>query len=267
METLLDSMKNSDLVMLLGGTTIFFSAIFGFIGSIIKDYLTNRQDKHKQIDLELLKSQLANSERLLSNISNAIMNTYISSNNSILEHHQKLWAAMLEIKSSFPPQFFTVYSILSKEEYLDLKTVSPNLFSMIYKYNFAEETNKTHLISRKAEESRPFVDPYLWNVFSVYNAIYGRLIYLAYQHVIRQKGLYWLDDESFIKQVIGLVIPKEKIAELTKNNILAFNNIISYLELEFQKEVQNRLLGRKLTEETVRQAEKISKSIAATIEK
>jgi len=258
MKEFLKLLSESNIIQIFGGITIIISASFGFLGSILKEIVFNKIDKSKQKEIEILKGQLSKNESVLLSIANAMSNSYVSSNSMILEHYQKVWNAMLGIKKNISPFVYIVYTVLTKEEFLEIKK-HPEIYNGILKCDMASEQSKLSRIDENIEQSRIFISPKAWIIFFVFRALYGRITYLAYENAKNDKRLYWLDDQVFISQIINSAIPSDEYSKLIENPILALPNVSNYLEFQFQKEVQKQVYGKALKDETIALALDMSK--------
>jgi hypothetical protein len=255
---IINNLNTSDLISILGGLTIVMSALFGFLGAIIKELLVTRFDKAKQKEIEILKSQLSNNNYIINCAIDSMKSTFLASSNLVIDHYQKVWNTMVLIKRDFSPYINLAYTVLTKEEFINVKNIT-HIYKGILECDYLVESKRIDEITKEVENSRPFISQYAWSIFFVYRALYGRLSFLAYENAKNKKGLYWLDDNRFISQIINMIIPENKFQILIDNQLLALPNIVNYLELEYQNEIQKHLLGKNISEETVSLAIRLGK--------
>jgi hypothetical protein len=245
-----NQLSNASLFRIVGGFALVVGSVAGFVASLVKEKFSKKLEKKNQAELQLLKAKLDGTASLVELSSRAMTSTYLSANQALVEHHQNIWDSMLQIKKWFNPNIFFANTVLTREEYLSLD-LSSSIGRGASQYDYNGESLRLGDIFDKAHKSRPFVDASVWNIFYVYNALHGRISILTFETVTDKNRRYWLDDVEFIKNIVLMAIPEKEFNLISRNQVLAFSNCVSFLEIEFQKATQNLLFGRKLTEETV----------------
>ena len=264
MAQLINAIDNWTLIRLLGGLSIVISAVVGFLASIVRDHIGDRSRAKLQKNLESLKHEFSRTELLLNNLASSGSSTYLATIQRRLDHFQKVWDAMVHIKGIFPTLGTFAYSVLKREELINLPASGKvGLRATIDSFDPTKYIDEQFKIVTQAESSRPFVGNRVWNVFFSYQALHGRLVYLLQEGLFKGKVSYWLDDKTFLDQAIGISIDPESLAKLTSNHTMAFHNVQNYLELELVAEIQALTSGSAAIMETVRQAEQLTKAMAS----
>jgi hypothetical protein len=253
MKTIINDINTWELVKLFGGLSLIISAIVSFLALIIRDYFLNRNEKQKEKEIETLKQQYSKTEAMFGYITDNISKSYSSSNERILKAYEEIWNTMLKIRNQMPVFAYKVYTIFTMDE---LETLPKNkkYQSDLNRIDYNDYFLKIAQITENVETCRPFVRDRAWSVFFVYRATYGRLVYLLDEGRAKDKIRLWYDDASFIDQVLGMVIEKDNISKLIENRVIAFHNVVSYLELLMQEEVQNFIYGRNISNEILGKA-------------
>ncbi len=158
------------------------------------------------------------------------------------------------------------YNILTKEEIENLPNTE-NKYSRasIDSFDSMSYFTEHSKVIAKIELSRPFIGDKLWEVFFTYQAFIGRLTYLMQDGLEKGKVTYWKNDLNFINQILGTVIKPEELKKLIKNDITAFNNILTFLEFKAINDISEQLTGKRMTNETVEHAIKLSKLTKNTV--
>ncbi|MFZ3136142.1 MAG: hypothetical protein WA126_01985 [Thermodesulfovibrionales bacterium] len=174
---------------------------------------------------------------------------------------------MMEIKGNLPVLVFNSYTILTKEEIIKLPEITNEYFKeLISEFKAQEYHVHCHRIIKEVEETRPFIGETLWLVFFVYQAFLQRLTYLIDDGLKKKKIAYWKEDKSFIDQILGVVIKPEELQQLFSNDIPSFNNVLNFLEFKALNDISEQISGKRMTEETVKQAIALSKLAQDKIE-
>ncbi len=261
MEDIINKFDNWALIKLFGGITIVLSAVISFVAMILKDWINSKFEIKNQKDIELLKDNLLQSQKLIENLSTSMSNIYISSNQKIIDSYDKIWNSMINVRKNFPPVAYVVYSAFTKDEFLKIPSIFNSTLKLEYdKLNFVEYMNKETEYLETAQKYRPFVDIKTWNTFYTYQALFGRLYYLLYQIKTNNIKSLWYDDLNFINDILKLSIDEKDLAKLIEDKFNAFTNVYNYLEMQMHNETQNHLLGKKVNEEKLKLSMAISNS-------
>lgn len=266
MKEFIENIDNWTLIKYVGGITIALSSIISFIAYFIRDYLLNKWKAKYEIDLEVLRAKFSQNNSILDNLTSSLSNIYLASNQRRVEHLESVWEGMVDLKKNMPAITATAYNILTREEIENLPH-SKNSFAKASIDSFDSMTYFTShsKVTAKIELSRPFIGDKLWEVFFTYQAFIGRLTFLMQDGLEKGKVTYWKDDLNFINQILGTVIKPEELKKLIENDITAFNNILTFLEFKAINDISEQLTGKRMTNESVEHAIKLSNLTKNTV--
>jgi len=262
MKSFINTISNYELVKIFGGLTVITSAIVSFIAILIRDVINRKLEKRKEIEFADLKHKYSKTEAIIDNLGKSISTAYTASNQKIIDSYEGIWSCLLKIRRNIPNSYFLAYTILTKQEIIDLAKSKGDI------YNQAKLVNINNILSlqseffSEAEMFRPFIGNTAWNIFFTYMSFIGRSMYLLDQIVNNKGKIVWYEDTIFREQILSLVIEKSKLEKLMENELYSFYNVLTYLEQAMSEEILNYLLGRKLTSETLEQSLKYSSSLA-----
>jgi len=266
MKELIENMDNWTLVKLIGGMTIILSSVISFVAYFIKDYYINKWKSNYQIDIEKIKGNLSQNNSILDNLTKSISNIYLASNEKRIEYLEKVWNGMMEQKRGLPSVIFMAYTILTKEEIEKLPQTTNEYTIAGIKSFKPKEYFDFHLnITSELEKTRPFIGEKIWLIYFVYQAFLGRLTYLIQDGLEKGKVKYWKDDKGFINQILLSVIKKDELNKLIEKDISSFHNILNFLEFKALNDISEQLSGKRMTEESVEQALKLSNLTKNTV--
>ncbi len=246
MKEMLDLIDNWTLIKIFGGLSIVLSTLVVFIAHFIKDYFINKWKHRQEKEIENLKSQAMHNNSVLNNLTNSITDIYLSSSEKRTNYLEKVWTSMLDIRNNIPGFIFMSNTILNRNEYKDI----------IKKGHFADSIknfNSNNILDsqtkpiEEVKRIRPFIGENLWNIFYAYQAFLGRQVYLMGKGIDTEKMIYWIDDISFNKNILGLIIPDKELNKLMSIENLAFQNILNYLEYKAIVEISEHLSGKKIS--------------------
>jgi len=264
MQELLQQVDNWTQIKLVGGLVFVLNSIISFVAYLIRELYLNKWKAKQESELAVLKARADHNNQLLSNVTNAISNLYLASNEKRIASLNKVWTGMLDIKGNLPVLVFNTYSILTKEEIIKLPEDKNEYFKeLISSFNAQEYHLHGHKIIKEVEETRPFIGENLWLVFFVYQAFLQRLTYLIDDGLKKGKIVYWKEDKNFIDQMLGVVIKPEELQQLFRNDVASFNNVLNFLEFKALNDISEQISGKRMTEETVSQAIALSKLVQA----
>ncbi|MFM7851180.1 MAG: hypothetical protein ACKO96_04500 [Flammeovirgaceae bacterium] len=72
------------------------------------------------------------------------------------------------------------------------------------------------------------------------------------------KVIYWTDDRTITDQMLKLVIKPSELEQLTSIDIHAFHNVLNFIEAKVLNDISEQIMGKRLTEESVKHAMKLS---------
>ena len=242
------------------------SSIISFIAYFIKDYFLNKWKGDQQNEIETLKSQLEKSNLLIGNISNSISSTYLNSHTKRVEEIEKVWKGMMKMKKEMPGLVFTAYTILTKNEVENIPTdTNKHIQLSITNFKPQDYFNSNYEIMLDVQNGRPFIGENLWIHFYVYQSFLGRLTYLIQDGLNKGKVKYWMDDRTFTDQILKLIIKSDELEQLTSIDINAFHNVLNFIEAKVLNDISEQIMGKRLTEESVKHALKLSQLTTNTV--
>jgi hypothetical protein len=252
-----------DLIKLIGTITLVISSIVSFIAYLIKDFFLDKWKADQQKEIDALKSLSDQNNLIINNLTDSLSKIYLSSNEKRISYLEKAWNGFLEVKSKTPSLVFLVYGILIRDEIINLpNTKNSHILDEIKNFKPNEFIFIQSDISTELEKIRPFIGEKLWTIFSVYKAFLGRLTFLLQDGLVKGTVTYWQQDQSFINQILGLVIQPNEIKKLMENDHTSFQNIINFLEYKALNEISEQVSGKRMTEENVKQAIELSRLTA-----
>jgi len=259
MREIIENIDKWTLIKIVGGLTIVISSVMSFIAYFIKDYFLNKWKSSYQKDIENLKVQSNANNIILNSLTNSFSNIYVSSNSKRIEALMTVWENINELKS-MQPTLASLYSILIKEEIINIpNTTNKHTKACIEEFRPEEYLEKHFKITNEIKKLRPIIGENLWLIYFVYQAFLGRLIILLQMGLGKGKVDYWQDDETFINQVLGIVIKPEELSRLIVDKIPSSDNVINFLELKAISDISEQISGKRMNEEAVTQALKLSK--------
>jgi hypothetical protein len=263
----INKLNGYELIKLVGGLTFIISASISFIAAILHEFIQYRWKIKQERDIEIIKQEYSHNENILLQAFSSLSNITIRSSELKLEHYKKVWDAMIVLKQDYPILATLIYTTMTGNEII-------NLSKFIRNGNYKKELliydpNKYFLLlstsMNEIEHSRIFLSSNAWNIYCLYHTFLGRLLYILNEGIKNHNMTYWLKD-NFIQEIIpGLIKDRGKFNSLISNEVLAFSNILGYLELEYINDMSNIMSGNNMTKESVFNALDIRKGMGGII--
>jgi hypothetical protein len=258
MKEIFESIDKWTLIKVLGGLTIVISSIISFIAYFIKDYFFNKWKSSYQKEIENLRAQSNANNVILNSLTSSFSNIYLSSNSKRIDSLMFVWERMIELKS-LQPSLASLYSILVKDEIINIpNTTNNHIKACIEEFKPDEYLEKHYKITNEIRKLRPLIGENLWLTYFVYQAFLGRLIFLLQIGLEKGEVNYWQDDETF-NQVLEIVIKPEELSKLIIDNVPSYDNVLNFLEIQAISDISEQISGKRMNEEAVSQALKLSK--------
>ena len=238
-----DTLSKWELIKACGG----ISAIVSFIAILIRELFLSKWKTKQEIKVEKIRSELDKSNQLISNLTNTSTDLILSANQKKIECLDLLWSKMMSIRESFNKTVYTFYTILTKDEIIKLPTTAGSMIADFKdSFDFKKYLESISDLLSQAQRTRPFIGTKLWSIFFSYYAFQGRLTYLIFDGFETGQVRYWLDDaeKKTIYSIFNKVIDEEMFEKITKDELLAFNTILIYLESLALNEISEQLSGK-----------------------
>jgi len=253
-----DTLSKWELIKACGG----ISAIVSFIAILIRELILSKWKTKQEIKVEGIRSELDKSNQLINTLTSTSTDLILSANQKKIECLDVLWSKMMSIRESLNKTVHTFYTILTKDEIIKLPS---NAGSMITDFKSSFDYLKylesiSDLLSQ-AQRTRPFIGTKLWSIFFAYNAFQGRLTYLIFDGFETGTVRYWLDEaeKKTIFSIFNKVINEEMFEKITKDESLAFNTILIYLESLALNEISEQLSGKEQINSVLEYSQGLSK--------
>ena len=242
-----------EIVILLGGWTVFITAIIGFIANLTTQKILNKWNLKNQQDLEILRNNKLETQMLLKDTSAPIFTSQSLLQERRVEAVDKLWKTILVSKKYFS-SVTTFFGLVLPSEYrtaLDNKVVSAGLSKV--DDNYIENCPP---IVFELENYRPYLGETLWLYFFVYRAILGRLsILINWLKEGKDIGDWRLDDG--IQHHLRAVFDEEEFDNLLKMSPLDIYYALNILDGKILKEASIILSGQKSSLESFENSKKL----------
>lgn len=259
MNELIEHLSNWTLLKIVGGITLIISSAVSFFAYFIKEYLLNKWKTDYEKELVELRAKFDKNNSIVDNLTNTVSNIYLASNDKRLDYLENTWKSMLEIRHKMPDLVFVGYTILTKEEILNLPNdKNEKTQKDIESFNPKEFFNLQHSTLKNIMNFRPFIGEELWMIFYTYSAFLGRLTFLLQDGLAKGKIIYWIDDKNFINQIFQTVIKNKDLEILLGKDNFAFQNVLNYLEYKALDNINSQITGKRMSLESVQHAINLS---------
>ncbi|MEM9617820.1 MAG: hypothetical protein AAF936_07650 [Pseudomonadota bacterium] len=245
----------SELLFSTGIASIGSALVISFVIWLGRNWFTSKIVKgveHRfDIKLEEFKSKLsAQTSRELS-VHGAAVSAQMLGAEKRIEAIQKLWNSICKIRNrDYRP--FALLSFLTEDEYIERITSGdpeyaiPDSKEEAFKYiKFTESLN--------LEELRPFITQKLWQLYFVYRAIAGRLIFLEGQCSNGRSECIWYRDEH-IRHILAYALTAEQIKDTTTQTFKDPAKVIDAVEWQILSEMHKIANGEMFGHESAKLA-------------
>lgn len=167
---------------------------------------------------------------------------------------EEIWVGTLTAESALP-SVFSILDVLLDNEYLgaiDNPKVGPDLKAI----NASEIIRKTYETNAFVIKRRPFIGNYLWVLYSTYQSILFRMIYLVSQCNEEPEKLLWFSDK-LIRRHIKAALGDSMLNEFDSLTV----SKVSWVRNQFTKAIleamDSLVTGHEYGEAAIRQAERM----------
>lgn len=174
---------------------------------------------------------------------------------------EETWGTVLELHDTIPPAV-RYLDILCTNEYLDAP-LTPNFSHLISELDHMPIATAVSARSRKLAQFRPYIGEYLWAVFTTYQAVVLRIIYLADESKTEPKRLLWHTD-NLVRQHIKSGLGEKALTEFDSVTFAK----VSWIEDRFTRVIlramERIIAGKEFGEAALQQAEHMEAQLRAT---
>jgi hypothetical protein len=248
------------LIAYLGGWTVLISGLSSWLNKILTERLLSKWRRDETAAIESLKGQLSN-ERLL--LETAIKGSQLGQDTS----HQKrlsavdrLWKALLQIRSDFSVVVL-FFEILLPNEYDEVLKKKDGLSESLRNIDSQWIAEKLAVVE-ELEIERPYLGEGLWTKLAIYRSFLGRLAVLIQFGKEGKPMRDWQQDKG-ARSLLAVVLPDSSIKSLDKSDVFALRKIIVTLESLVLEEISLILSGKRSAAESFASAKDLNEALAA----
>lgn len=169
----------------------------------------------------------------------------------------KLWSALLELRNNTQGILF-YFDIISVEEH---KTIFENPQYKTRSKSISEEVISKLAVNKDIECVRPYVGEYVWALFTIYERVLLRTIYL----ISKESGA-WFNDPP-IRVLLKTALTEEEMNAFDTQQISKISWLKQIIEQKLILSFQRVISGEAFGEETIHQAAKILSATTKVIPK
>lgn len=171
----------------------------------------------------------------------------------------KLWESTVALDKSLLP-ITAFITVITAEEY---KTINSNLFFQ----DLTRELSKDKIagiaggVDGMLEKVRPYVGEYLWTLFTVYQTIMLRILYLLCLGKEDASKLEWFKD-TYIRQLMEVALPEKEMSEFDQIRLGHVSWLQNSLHAKMIAEMNKVISGEKLSTESLKESQRINQIIS-----
>ena len=257
------------VITALGGYTMIFGGLFGWIGNKRMQSLlaqekgqiqkeVNKENaellaKHQK-ELEELKARFTVEESVRQMLAGSFSNAQTKVFERRLNYIEELWKSFYVLRDSMP-SFLTYVDIILEKEYEEWikRTDVQQVFGDL---SIEKITKMITSLTGDIEKVRPFVGEYLWSLYFVYRAFFVRLAVFIFMERQKVTPKYWKKDGG-LKQILRSVLSESEFTNFTSKEVGAIQYVRTLMESKFISQVENIITGKSSIQEGVEQARTI----------
>ena len=249
------------LLMILGGWTVFLGVLAGWIGKVILGRLGSSWRRSEQSAVETVKHALSSERVFLESAIRGAQQGQDSIQDRRMSAVEKLWIGVLSLRTDFAHILF-FYEILLPTEYDSVYKSGRTLAASIEGVNDETTIAATQRVA-PVEQERPYLGETLWLKFFIYRAFLGRIAHLTIQGKRSGHFIDWTSDEG-VRQIISNVLPVEtvRLALNGPSASLGIRRLADRLEWSILEEVSLILSGKRSAVESFENAKQLFEQVA-----
>ena len=258
----------------LGAETFYLAlinfALIGLLGWYVRKRIAARLDLRSTEQIERLKASLQRqNETALAELRDnlektALLHTsahrsFAAAQEAAMEKRlrcaESLWNDLLRFRFSLPP-ILEIMDILTEQEYPNILE-TPEGTELFRNLSIDSVTELAGIDRDESIEGvRPFIDEYLWQLFTRYRAIQARiLLHLVW---FRDKGtdIYWYH-HPFTRQLIADALSVDELEELDQRSIGKIRYIRETIEVKILEGLRRMISGESSSSESLKEARRL----------
>jgi hypothetical protein len=173
---------------------------------------------------------------------------------------EETWKTVLELNDAVPSAM-SFLDILLTNEYLDAPSM-PTFSGSLRELDHTPIVMAASARSRKLAQLRPYIGEYLWALFTTYQAVVLRTIYLIDRSKTEPKKLMWHED-NLIRQYIQLSLGDKALAEFDSATFSKVSWVMDRFTRAILRAMENIIAGKEFGEVAMQQAELMEAQLRA----
>lgn len=254
-------MNFNQILSLFGGITVVSTSLATFFSYLILNKLKINWKKNADIEIEKAIAKMdKNREEIMSIFAN-FSQIHNTSQKKRIEAVEILWKNTLEIRELNDSAVF-FYNIIPPKEY-NKSSNNQLIKNLINRIPEKEDlAYKIKEINGNVDRYRPFLNEYLWGLFSLYGSFSTRLslqLKLSYEYE-NNDIKKWYKDEA-INTFLNTVFDSKELDSFNFDSLYTIRMIIDRFEEKILKESSKLISGDFATQESIKQSKKIKKAL------
>jgi hypothetical protein len=218
-----------------------------FFNKLATERLLSKWRREEGAALESVKDQLSNERLLFETALKGYQLTQDTSQQKRLSAADRLWKALLQIRSDFSPVIF-FFEILLPAEYQESLEENAGIAEAVEPVTM-QWINQNLAIAAELEADRPYLGESLWTKFAIYRSVMGRLGVLIEFGKQGKQMQDWRKDKA-IRDLISVVLTQKSIESIDRAGVFALRQTIEMLESLVLEEIGLIISGKRSVAES-----------------
>gem|GEM_PF-6472525 len=271
MQEIIYKIDNWTIVKLLGGLALIVTALFTLFGKLFSERLKQIWKTKSDKEIEGLKGEIQKGNSTINSLTLAYLNNFHKIQDKRIEATEKLWNAILELKSGIPSPVGLALNILLDTELskvmLDKRNQNgESLGELIDELSEITSTSYLSSIEQNVIKYRPFLGDKALLIFYAYQGFIGRTVYNFIKGYKENTLQSWKQDGP-TKGLLKSVRTDKELENLYSYKVNSFNLVLQLLETKLLHEIRENLYGKSLTVDTIEYVKSIENILSGSKQK
>jgi len=253
------NMNISEFIGVLGGATALATGLATFFTKIILKNVSIEWQKQANLEIEEFRSKLNEKTDQLKKILSNSSDVHSLAQNKRLEAVNILWQNVIKIRNLNKSATF-FYLIFKPKEYNKKLDNNINNEILATTPNIEELSSKTNEIMADVEIYRPFLNEYLWGLFSIYNSFSSRLTYKLKENSKKKNINIWYKDDG-LDYLIKAVFNSEELDLIEFDSPNSIKIVIDKMEEKIISECAKIVSGDFAMKKSINQSRKLKEAL------
>jgi|GEM_PF-2677686 len=239
----------NEILLLFGGGTVIAPAIVAFLAQRLADAQNNKWRAKTDEKLEVIKTDLANKNNVLSNLMDVQKSNYSIGQQRRIDAVEKIWLILNEFRMAIPSTYLYILNSINESEISQFTDHMENLGNEINleRDYYIDDTHPFLVLYVEVEKTlrneRPFLGLDVWEKIYLHKNFIINNILFTTKNIDKNIFKHWQNNQEAI-DLLKYSLSNESVDYICRNKKDSFDLALGFLEANILESINDILSGK-----------------------